>query len=95
MKRITSLLLAVLALTIVAVAAVQAQEQYPQGTTAQQPSGTVDQSSTTADPAATTPTTPASDLPATASPMPLVALGGLASTAIGAALSRLRRKARA
>lgn len=91
MKRITSLLLAVLALTIVTVAAVQAQEQYPQGTTAQQPSGTVEQQSTTpVDPAATT---TSSDLPATASPMPLVALSGLVSMAAGAALSRLRRKA--
>ena len=91
MKRITSLLLAVLALSIVAVAAVQAQEQYPQGTTAQQPSGTVEQQSTTpVDPAMTA---PATDLPATASPMPLVALGGFAAMAAGAALSRLRRKA--
>ena len=88
MKRITSLLLAVLALTILTVAAVQAQEQYPQGTSAQQ-SGTVEPT-TTADPAATA---PSSDLPATASPMPLVALGGLAAMAVGAALSRLRRKA--
>lgn len=89
MKRITSLLLAVLALSIVAVAAVQAQDQYPQGATAQQPSGTVDQQpTTTSDPMAT----PSSDLPATASPMPLVALGGLAAMAAGAALSR-RRKA--
>ena len=91
MKRITSLLLAVLALTIVTVAAVQAQEQYSQGTTAQQPSGTVEQQpTTTADPAATT---PSSDLPATASPMPLVALAGFAAMAAGATLSRLRRKA--
>ena len=91
MKRITSLLLAVLALTIAAVVAVQAQESYPQGTTAQQPSGTVEQQSTTpADPAATA---PSSDLPATASPMPLVALGGLVAMAAGTALSRLRRKA--
>ena len=91
MKRITSLLLAVMALTIVAVAAVQAQEQYPQGTTAQQPSGAVEQQPTTT--VDQTSTAPASDLPATASPMPLVALGGLVSMAAGAALSRLRRKA--
>ena len=91
MKRITSLLLAVLALTIATVVAVQAQETYPQGTTAQQPSGTVEQQpSTTVDPASTV---PSSELPATASPMPLVALGGLVAMAAGAALSRLRRKA--
>jgi len=91
MKRITSLLLAVLALSIVAVAAVQAQDQYQQGTTAQQPSGTVEQQpAAAADPAMTA---PATDLPATASPMPLVALGGLVSMAAGAVLSRRRRKA--
>ena len=90
MKRITSLLLAVLALTLVAVTAVQAQEPYPPGTTAQQPSGTVDQSTTTADPAQTT---PSSELPATASPMPLVALGGLAALGVGSLLNRSRRRA--
>jgi LPXTG-motif cell wall-anchored protein len=91
MKRITSLLLAMLALTLVAVTAVQAQEQYPQGTTAQQPSGTVEQQPTTTADQSTV--TPSSELPATASPMPLVALGGLAAMAAGATLSRLRRKA--
>ena len=91
MKRITSLLLAVLALTIVTVTAVQAQDQYPQGTTAQQPSGTVEQQpTTTADPMATT---PSSELPATASPMPLVALGGLAALGAGRLLARPRRRA--
>ena len=87
MKRFTSLLLAVLALTIATVVAVQAQEStYPQSTT-----------QTATDPAATTPVDPAAttstDLPATASPMPLVALGGLAAMAAGSALSRRRRKA--
>lgn len=89
MKRLTSMLLAVLALTIATAVAVQAQEStYPQSTTQQT---ATDPSATTppADPAATTPVT---DLPATASPMPLVALGGLASMAMGSALSR-RRKA--
>jgi hypothetical protein len=87
MKRFASLLLAVLALTIATVVAVQAQEStYPQSTT-----------QTATDPAATTPTdpaatAPATDLPATASPMPLVALGGLAAMAVGQALSK-RRKA--
>ena len=87
MKRFSSLLLAVLALTIATVVAVQAQEStYPQSTTQQ----------TATDPAAATPVDPAAttstDLPATASPMPLVALVGLASMAVGSALSR-RRKA--
>jgi len=90
MKRITSLLLAVLALALVTVTAVQAQDQYPQGTTAQQPSGTVDQSTTTTDPAQTT---PSSELPATASPMPLVGLAGLAALGIGSLLNRSRRRA--
>jgi len=91
MKRITSLLLAALALAIATVVAVQAQETYPQqGTTAQQPSGTVEQQPTsTVDPV----TAPSSELPSTASPMPFVALGGLVAMAAGAALSRLRRRA--
>lgn len=87
MKRITSLLLAVLALTIVTVSAVSAQDQYPQGTTDQaQPSGTVEQTPTTTADQSTT--VPSSELPATASPMPLVALGGLAAMALGATLRR-------
>ena len=91
MKRITSLVLAVLVLTIVAVTSTQAQEPYPPGTTAQQPSGTVDQQqTTTTDPAQTM---PSSELPATASPMPLVALGGLAALGVGAFLNRSRRRA--
>ncbi len=91
MKRITSLVLAMLALTIVSVTAAQAQEPYPPGTTAQQPSGTVDpQATTTADPVETT---PSSDLPATASPMPLVGLGGLVALGVGTFLNRSRRRA--
>jgi hypothetical protein len=94
MKRITSLVLAVLALTIVTAIAVQAQESYPQGTTAQQtPSGTTtDQTAptTTTDPAAQT---PATDMPATATPMPLVGLGGLGALGLGSLLNRSRRRA--
>lgn len=91
MKRITSLALAVLALTIVAVGTSQAQEPYPPGSTAQPPGGTVDQQQTTTADAAQT--MPSSDLPATASPMPLVALGGLAALGAGAFLNRSRRRA--
>lgn len=87
MKRITSLVLAMLALTFVTVTAVQAQESYPQGTTANQ---TTDQTQTTTDPAAAP---VSSDLPATASPMPLVGLGGLVALGLGSLLNRSRRRA--
>lgn len=88
MKRMTSLVLAMLALTIVAATSAQAQEPYPPGT--QPPSGTVDPQTTAADPAQTT---TSSELPATASPMPLVGLGGLLALGVGTILNRSRRRA--
>ena len=91
MQRILSTLAAALILTLSVAVVAQAQE-YPQGTTAQQP---VDQQQTT--PEQTTPVDPnastSTDLPRTASPLPLVGLGGLVSLAAGVWLARSRRRA--
>jgi len=97
MKRIPSLLVAAMLLTLAGVAAAQSQDpnQAPamnqqstapaqaQTTPAHQPAPPADQSSTT----------PSSDLPKTASPLPLMGLSGLVSMAAGAWLVRPRRKA--
>ena len=95
MQRTLSTLAAALVLTLSVAMVAQAQESYPQGTTAQQP---VDQSQPTT-PDQTTPpvdqstttTTTSSELPRTASPLPLVGLSGLMSLAAGAWLARSRR----
>ena len=95
MKRFTSLLVAVLALTLAGFAAAQSQDPYAQGS-AQPSSGTVNQAPATDQGTATTdPSTmsTSSQLPATASPMPLIGLSGLVALAAGAAISRRRRKA--
>lgn len=95
MQRILSTLAAALILTLSVAVVAQAQE-YPQGTTAQQP---VDQQTTPQQttPEQTTPVDPtvstSTDLPRTASPLPLVGLGGLVSLAAGAWLARSRRRA--
>jgi len=105
MQRKTSLLVAAMLLTIAAAAAAQSGDPYPQNQPAQGSDAAVNQQSTTpaqtpatpADQQQTTPadpsTTTSSELPKTASPLPLMGLGGLASLAAGAWMTRPRRRA--
>jgi len=102
MQRKSYLLVAAMLMTMAAVAAAQSGDIQNQP--AQPTDGTVNQQSTTP---AQTPSTPAdqqtipadqstttsTELPKTASPLPLVGLGGLASLAMGAWMTRTRRRA--
>lgn len=93
MKRVMFSLASVLVLVAALAVTALAQESYPSQQQQQQPT-TTDQSTTpaTTDPATTSSTTSTEPMPATASPLPLIGLGGLASLAAGAWVTRRRRK---